>query len=564
MTTMLYDPPADLVNYVLEQRKGTKTSKRAVMKTLTEQWARIVDGATFAEINTPIYIERNPKTGRLKVEFDRDPLHMYDGTYGPGVVVTAGYHGLTEEQANRYLNEYIAWLKVEIKTTPGTFWASPAGYAMIGPADGTSRLRQRAFESSIAAARRKWGFGVEGSRLRMGLTNFDGSDEVVLNLGRMFWILAYAKDLNANLTTYMREAFNAGRKGEENPRPTHSTREAFQSHLLKRRELIRAKATEESSKPTIENLPIIDLSTPAARTWGIEVEAAGARGVYEPSGWERKDDGSLRSAYSDSGRESRRASDCPDHDHNESAYIDGVWVDNPDWSDPDYCDWLYYDDDEYYDDDDTAEFVSPVLVHAGSEGLKQLVTELAEQPQNDSAGVHVHVGASDLTAKQVGALVYAYATIEPFITEYYRRDVRNYCKDVPLERVADVVGAFRRGGKNPANRAETGSQNLDLGDRYYSVNLWALSSHGTIEFRAMGPVYEYDHLIKWALFCREMVSIAKLGLSTKVWDSVGSWEDVERILRTYGPEIQAHTLSKLDFEPAKYSGRDAYQLAVAL
>jgi hypothetical protein len=86
-----------------------------------------------------------------------------------------------------------------------------------------------------------------------------------------------------------------------------------------------------------------------------------------------------------------------------------------------------------------------------------------------------------------------------------------------------------------AKSAKAG-QNVYTGDRYHSVNLQSLSSHTTIEFRAMGPVYEYEYLIRWAYFVREMVNVAKANVPVKRWTSVKTFADVIAIFAEYGKE----------------------------
>lgn len=526
MSYTLYDPPAPLVGYI---RKARPTTPHAVrMKTLREQWARIVDAATFEELAGAMRVTRLGN-GRLKVTFNEVDLTVRDDS----VVFTAAYQSVTPVQATRYIAAVVPWLTVSQGFDGQSFY--------MAPIEGTSGLRRRAFHEALHEFNHSW-TSREGGETVMTInpSTFQGADgERVchVSLGQLVWLHALAVRLNRDLTGYMRRALAESRESlAKYEVPTHNTRGNFLDFLRRRRdELV------DNGGELIGNLPVLDPNTPTARTWGIEVEAAGARGVEEPPGWERKEDGSLESAYDSAPSPARSPSNCPHHDHNEFIEDpDGNEVENPDYEDPDYCDWLYYEDYDSYDD--CAEFVSPVLTRAGSHGLLDLMDALSREPQNDTAGIHVHVGAKDLTPKQIGNLVLAYAMIEPIITPYYQRDTRGYCKDLQPDSVVQAM-AQAKAGERP-----------DLGDRYFSVNLWALQSHGTIEFRSMGPVYEYEPVIKWALFCREMVSIAKAEtVPPKVWTSVKSWADIERILRVHGPELQAHALGKLDFEPATFS-----------
>jgi hypothetical protein len=178
--------------------------------------------------------------------------------------------------------------------------------------------------------------------------------------------------------------------------------------------------------------------------------------------------------------------------------------------------------------DDCAEFVSPILVSMHSNGLQGLLAEVSQQPQNDSAGVHVHVEATDLNDTQIATLIYGYDLLEHMLESSYQRgNTRNYCK----RRTADNVLAAARSLKS-------GNVTSDVrgSDRYVTTNTQSLSNHGTIEFRAMGAVYDYEYLIRWAMFCREMVNIAKAGVTQKEFGRVKKWEDVLVLFAKYGKE----------------------------
>lgn len=90
--------------------------------------------------------------------------------------------------------------------------------------------------------------------------------------------------------------------------------------------------------------------------------------------------------------------------------------------------------------------------------------------------------------------------------------------------------------------------NTDKGDRYVTLNLQSLNRHGTVEFRAMGPVYDYDYLVRWAMFCREMVNIAKAGVTAKEWNSVNSWADLTALFAKYGKEYIRTVIDSLGGE----------------
>lgn len=315
----------------------------------------------------------------------------------------------------------------------------------------------------------------------------------------------------------------------------------------------------------IATLPIAEHGTLSSRRWGIEIELAGARGVGAPLGWEKKDDGSLRSAYTTQ-RDYIDPEDCPENDHRyriEATTESGAVIDveNPDYVEEDYCEYCGYpdEDEEGNNWEDTAEIVSPILRSFHSRGLEKLLDDARNEPQNDTAGTHVHVEANDLTPKQLGALVYAYEFIEPIIQASYAREDRHYCANYGYEELRQLNRVIKTG---EGGRGYGEGDRLSMGRRYKTVNLMALDTHGTVEFRAMGPAggsIDYEYLIRWAHFCREMVNVAKANVPMSTWSAVKTFDDVKAIFVKYGQETSDLTLAALDFNPeTDYAAIDPY------
>lgn len=350
-----------------------------------------------------------------------------------------------------------------------------------------------------------------GSRYRQ---DFYSSNK--MEIGSAKTMMKVAKSIANNATTYYRAILKSGMAiTYAKPIPHHDTSANLEKYLGERKRSIKWEVVHHEE---IESLPIAEHGTKSSRTWGIEVESGGARGIGAPKGWGRKYDGSLYSAYDD-------------YDGNE-------------------------DFDEYNEssDGDTGEFVSPILHSFHSKGLESLLVKINTQPQNDSAGIHVHVGALDLTARQIGGLVFAYEMVEPFIESSYRRETREYCKNRPISETIGILKASKVTKYKTYNefstsedfdynrdRYSSNSENkfIPAGDRYVSLNLHSLDSHGTVEFRAMGPVYEYEHLIKWAHFCREMVNLAARDVPSREWSAIKSFADVRTLFAKYGIETPA-------------------------
>lgn len=334
---------------------------------------------------------------------------------------------------------------------------------------------------------------------------------------------------------------------------TYEERERAISSMERARLARRTRLAESlKGKEAISLLPFLDHGYASSRRWGIEIESGGARGVKAPKGWSRKRDGSLRSAW-DGFEEVRpgtrteeyvvsrvEPADCPTGlNHETELYsVQRGYYRNPDApginGNPrcEQCGDIMGTREvpntirHYAENDDCAEFVSPILGSMHSKGLEKLLKPINKQPQNDSAGVHVHVEANDLTPRQLGSLVYGYDAIEGLIETSYRRERRDFCKLRSTSEVFSILSELK------TKSVESTSK----GDRYVTLNLQSLARHGTVEFRAMGPVYDYNYLVRWAMFCREMVNLAKAGVTVKEWNSVTSWADLTALFAKYGKE----------------------------
>lgn len=154
------------------------------------------------------------------------------------------------------------------------------------------------------------------------------------------------------------------------------------------------------------------------------------------------------------------------------------------------------------------ECVSPIL--KGKGGFKLL--ENACKTLNDagavvnrSTGLHVHIGASDLTGVQ------------------YVNVFKNYQK---LEKVIDTFMAQSRRANN-SQWCHT-LQNVDFdycttqksvelrmnSDRYYKVNPMSWLRHRTIEFRQHQGSTDFKKISMWVNFCAKLVNYSKKHLLT--------------------------------------------------
>lgn len=265
-------------------------------------------------------------------------------------------------------------------------------------------------------------------------------------------------------------------------------------------------------------IPLAPSMTPASRTWGIEVETVRANETSRPAGgWRQEYDGSL---------------DCNDGD---GEYDCDCNCDN-------CCDYGEHCEGRHCNYNEgggsAAEFVSPILSSFNSRGLRQLCEDLGDDETNTTPGIHIHVGADGLSAVDVGRLLFAYSAISPLLAPLYHREVRNYCKDVPAQAVIQWTRASRSLHKQLGSMPNAMNVLREVRvDRYLDVNVLALSEHGTIEFRAMGPYYNYEHLVRWAWFLREMMNVSRLNLPQSVWTGCKSLTDVITILKENGKEL---------------------------
>lgn len=260
-------------------------------------------------------------------------------------------------------------------------------------------------------------------------------------------------------------------------------------------------------------LPILPRKTASSRNYGIEIEAVDIAGVKTPAGWMLKPDGSLRGLNHSSiaSRSQKHDDDCADQRIG-------------------YC-VCSRSREDIGPRTEVGEWNSPVLRSFHSRGLQHITDAIEHRRTNYSPGIHVHVEAKDLTPAQASQLSVIYSTLEPLWEQEYQRLDRKYCKAVDTP---ELIERF-----NKAREAKQGglkSTDMQFGKRYWTVNMASLNSHGTIEFRAMGAKYNYDHLVRWAYFCREIVNIAKANVPQRAWTSVRTMKDLVVLFAKYGKE----------------------------
>ena len=160
------------------------------------------------------------------------------------------------------------------------------------------------------------------------------------------------------------------------------------------------------------------------------------------------------------------------------------------------------------------ECVSPVLT--GKMGMKSLETcckalNEANAQVNKSTGLHVHIGAQNLS------------------DEAYINVFKNYQK---LERVIDTFMANSRRANNSQwcrtlqgkdfTRCTTKLDIFDVmnGNRYYKVNACSYSRHKTIEFRQHQGSTDFEKISNWVNFCAKLVAWSKKNVLSSEVNSI--------------------------------------------
>ncbi len=289
----------------------------------------------------------------------------------------------------------------------------------------------------------------------------------------------------------------------------------------------------------LDSLTILDHGTLSSRRWGIEIEHPDTAGVHTPRYWENHYDPSIEGERNYSGGESVHDVDCESYDSGDDSWCD------------------QYDGCQGGDYTTPTEWTSPILRSFHSRGLEELCSNLVGRLTNATAGIHVHVEASDLSAIQAARVSLYYSLLEPLFEQEYERETRSYCQSTGSEAVAhrlrEARQFVRRYGANQDVRA------FSAGDRYTTVNLQALGAHGTIEFRAMGPRYEYETLILWASFCREMVNLAKSDVPQRAILAVTTVEELVAMLVKYGKETSDPNATEPKLESLRYTPIEGVQ-----
>lgn len=150
---------------------------------------------------------------------------------------------------------------------------------------------------------------------------------------------------------------------------------------------------------------------------------------------------------------------------------------------------------------DCNEVVSPVLgSRGGFASLKKVCESLKEigARVNKSCGLHVHIGAADLTDEQYCNVFKNYHYLQGVIDSFMAPSRRNsrWCRNLDGDEIIYCVNRYQI--KQACNF-----------DRYLVVNPMAYDRHRTIEFRQHQGSTDFTKIQNWVKFCAKLVDWSK-------------------------------------------------------
>ena len=168
--------------------------------------------------------------------------------------------------------------------------------------------------------------------------------------------------------------------------------------------------------------------------------------------------------------------------------------------------WKVVDDGSI--DGTGGELVSPILSGiAGLEMVRNAADALsnAGATANRSCGLHVHVDARDLHARDLANVVHRYGKFESAIDSFMPRSRRvnngTYCHSV----------TNLRGFSDPASFTNIETVQRTFGhERFRKVNLCAYTAHGSVEIRHHSGTVQSSKILPWIQFCVNFVEKSRM------------------------------------------------------
>jgi hypothetical protein len=192
--------------------------------------------------------------------------------------------------------------------------------------------------------------------------------------------------------------------------------------------------------------------------------------------------------------------------------------------------WTVKEDGSVHGKNGECEVVSPIL--SGENGL-EVVRKVCALLQangarvNTTCGLHVHVGAWDLSAEQIKNVAFRYWFHESTIDRFFHRSRREnnnfYCSSV-----RHTVNILTR---------ERFNVRENIGDhffnRYSKVNLAALRKYNTIEFRQHNGAFKPETVVNWIKFVVNFVERSKTHPNSDADDSAGLFAGIPDDVKSF-------------------------------
>ncbi len=155
------------------------------------------------------------------------------------------------------------------------------------------------------------------------------------------------------------------------------------------------------------------------------------------------------------------------------------------------------------------EMVTPILRYEDIELLQELIRRLrkAGAKTNSSCGIHIHIGADQHTPRSLRNLVNIFTSKQDIIFKALAVDSQreNYCKKLE-GRLSESLNKRR-----PTNMAKVADiwyagypENREMhynSSRYHAVNLHAVFTKGTVEFRCFNSTLHAGKVKAYIQFC---------------------------------------------------------------
>jgi len=172
------------------------------------------------------------------------------------------------------------------------------------------------------------------------------------------------------------------------------------------------------------------------------------------------------------------------------------------------------------DDSYKVEFITPILNYSDIENLQELVRAIrkAGGMVNETCGMHVHIGAADFTAQAATNLLNAVASKQDLIYKALNvyPDREKYCHKIGEDLLNDIreekpktMAKLASVWYNEPEREAVREHSHYHTSRYHLVNLHALFTKGTVEFRMFNSTLHAGEVKAAIQFCLAVMHQAK-------------------------------------------------------